>query len=65
MVSSGAVQMPLSFSLQQNDTFVFLQINLDKKEFNAEQAEPELIVTPLEVPTVEEPNGEAETGEAA
>ena len=46
--------MPLSFSLQQNDTFVFLQINLDKKEFNAEQAEPELIVTPLEVPEVEE-----------
>ena len=41
---SGALRPPLSFSFMQNDQFVFMQINLDKKEFNEAQAEPEIVV---------------------
>lgn len=39
------LKAPLSFSLIQSNQFVFLQINLDKKEFNQAQAEPELVIT--------------------
>ena len=63
MVSKDAsgLQDPLSFTLMQNEQFVFLQINLDKKEFNPEHAEPEVIVTPLDSLLAEATNGE--TGE--
>ena len=44
--SNGALKAPLSFILMQNDQCIFLQINLDKKEFNEAQTEAELIVIP-------------------
>jgi len=45
---NGSLKAPVSFSLMQNDQYVFLQVNLDAKEFNAAQAEPEILVTPAE-----------------
>ena len=40
----GLLKQPASFTLMQNDQFVFLQVNLDVKEFNQAQAEPEVDV---------------------
>ena len=37
---------------------MFLQVNLDKKEFNAEQAEPEVIITPLDSELADAANNE-------
>ena len=59
MVSKGSVdtlQKPQSFSIMQNDSCIFLQINLDTKEFNHNQAEPEVVVSPDSAD--EQPNAE-------
>ena len=53
---SGAIKEPLSFSLMQNKQFVFLQINLDKKEFDATKAEPELVITPENQTSEDDPS---------
>ena len=62
--NSDTLKAPLSFSMMQNNQFVFLQVNLDAKEFNEAQAEPELIVVPSALGNQEE-DKEAVTAEEA
>ena len=55
---SAALKAPLSFSMMQNNASIFLQINLDTKEFNEAQAEPELVVVPDDQANDDDEQGE-------